>query len=182
MKNLSLLDWLTIIAIMLIIGLAVASPAQGQVQYPTTVKIGKLSVTVPSGASSRTEEQNTSRRRVVSNYYREDREQVNITVTVIQFKDTSTAQTRLTEFLTGFISAYATVDHMASIQDGSHKGMNLSTEIYHGRGGDRYTYVESRILADDSHLYAVTIETEVSSIKPLRVKELTEIFSSMKVN
>ena len=45
----------------------------------------------------------------------------------------------------------------------------------------RFTYVESRVFADDTHLYAVTIESEVVPNKPLRSEEYTEILVSMKV-
>ena len=83
--------------------------------------------------------------------------------------------------MTQFIASYGSVDHLATIKEDGRKGMSISTEIYHDRSQTRFTYVESRVFADDTHLYAVTIETEVAPNKPLRTDDLTLVTVSMKV-
>jgi hypothetical protein len=182
--DLSLLDILTILALVIVLAilLLVAPVAHGQVAYPTTSKIGKISVTVPSDSDIKTVVINSTLKRTQTTYHVSRSLDASITVVSIEFKDVNVARPRLTEFLTQFIANYGSVDHLATIKDDGRKGMNISTEIYHDKSQTRYAYVESRVFADDTHLYAVTIETEVTPAKPLRTDSITEVLISMKVN
>ena len=153
--KLSLLDWFTIIAIVLVFWLvcaAAAPPANAQVQYPQTAKTGKLSVTVPGDASIRSDNVNSPLKRTQTTYYVSKSLDANITVTSIEYKDVNVIRPRLTAFLTQFIASYGSVDHLATIKEDGRKGMNISTMIYHDKNQARFTYVESRVFADDAHL------------------------------
>lgn len=180
--KLTLLDWLTIIAIVLVLLALSVTPARGQsVEYPQTVKVGKVSVTVPGDSALGVDNTNSPLKRTLTTRYVSKSLEATITVTSIEYKDVNVVRPRLTEFLEQFIAGYGSVDHLATIKEDGRKGMGITTEIYHDRSQLRFTYVESRVFADDTHLYAVTIETEVAPNKPLRAEAVTEITSSMKV-
>lgn len=182
MSKFTLLDWLTIIVITFILLAVFVAPAHGQVEYPTSAKVGKISLTVPTDATTRTDNVNSTLKRTQTTYYVSRSLDANITVTNIQFKDGGVQRPRLTQFLEQFIASYGDVDHLATIKEDGRKGMSISAEIYHDRSQTRFTYVESRVFVDDKGLYAVTIETEVTPAKPLRVNEVTEVMASMKVS
>ena len=177
--RLTALDWLTIIAIILMLAAVFTVPANAQVQYPQTVKIGKISLTVPGDVQSRQDNFSSPLKRTQTTYYVSKSLDANITVQCIEYKDG--VEPRLTAFLEQFIASYGSVDHLATIREDGRKGMSISAEIYHDRSQIRFTYVESRVFADESHLYAVTIETEVAPNKLLRTDDLTEVMASMKV-
>lgn len=185
MKKLTLLDWLTIIAIALVliaILFGAPVPAHGQsIEYPQTFKTGKVSITVPGDSALGKDNENSPLKRTQTTRYFSKSLAATITVSSIEFKDVNVVRPRLTAFLEQFIASYGSVDHLATIKEDGRKGMSISAEIYHDRSMLRYTYVESRVFADDSHLYAVTIETEVAPNKPLRVEAVTEVMTSMKV-
>lgn len=179
-ERLTLLDWLTIIAIILVLVALFVAPANAQVEYPQTIKTGKVVLIIPGDSISRVDNLNSTLKRTQTTYYVSKSLAANITVTSIEYKDVNVVH-RLTEFLTQFIASYGSVDHLATIKEDGRKGMSISTEIYHDRSQTRFTYVESRVFADDTHLYAVTIETEVAPNKPLRTDDLTLVTVSMKV-
>jgi hypothetical protein len=183
-EKLTLLDWFTIISIILVlIALTVCAPAaHGQVEYPQVQKIGKVSITVPGDSTIRKDNLNSTLKRTQTSYYVSKSLDANITVTSIEYKDVSVVRPRLTEYLETFIASYGSVDHLATIKEDGRKGMSITTEIYHDRSQMRFTYVESRVFADDTHLYVVTYETEVAPNKPLRQDDLTEVMVSMKVS
>jgi hypothetical protein len=163
------------------IALSLTSPAFAQVEYPQTVKTGRLSITVPGDASLGKDNTNSPLKRTQTTHYFSKSLDATITVTCIEYKDASVTP-RLTEFLEQFLAGYGSVDHLATIKDDAgRKGMSITAEVYHDRSQMRYTYVESRVFADDHHLYAVTVEYEVAPNKPSRTNELTEIMVSMKV-
>ena len=170
----------------LALALFVTSVASAQVQYPQTVKTGRgaasVSLTVPGDVQMRTDNANSPLKRTQTTYYVSKSLEANIAVTCVEYKDVSVVRPRLTEYLEQFIASYGSVDHLATIKEDGRKGMSISTEIYHDRTMMRFTYVDSRVFADDTHLYVVTVETEVAPNKPLRTNELTEILMSMKVN
>jgi hypothetical protein len=181
MKKLSLLDWLTILALLLALGVFFAVPAHGQtIEFPQTVKIGKVALTLPGDATSRQDNVNSPLKRTQTTYYVSKSLDANITVSCIEYRDG--VEPRLTAFLEQFLASYGSVDHLATIREDGRKGMSISAEIYHDRSQTRFTYVESRVFADETHLYAVTIETEVTSTKPLRTDSVTEVMASMKVS
>lgn len=106
-----------------------------------------------------------------------------IVVSYTKFPSAAPVRERLTKQLQAFVSDYGSVESLVSIRDASGRlGMNIRTEIAHGTGGMRYTYVESRIFAENDKLFYVTIETEVNVMKPENFKtaELSEIFTSMR--
>src|SRR5271157_2554068 len=132
--KLSLLDVLTIIIIIaVLVLLAIAPPANAQVAYPKTSKIGKVSVTVPSDSDVNTVTTNSAVKRTQTTYHVSRSLDARITVVSIEFKDVNVARPRLTEFLTQFIANYGSVDHLATIKDDGRKGMDISTEIYHDK-------------------------------------------------
>jgi hypothetical protein len=180
-EPMTLLDWLTIISIILLLAAIFVTPANAQVEYPQTVKTGKVSVTVPGDYALGKDNTNSPLKRTQTTRYVSKSLEATITVTCIEYKDVSVVRPRLTEFLTEFIASYGSVDHLSTIKEDGRKGMGITTEIYHDRSQVRFTYVDSRVFADDTHLYAVTVETEVAPNKPLRQNELTEILVSMKV-
>lgn len=182
LDNLSVLDWFSLIAIFIVLALVAATPAHAQsIEFPQTVKVGKVSLTIPGDSSLGKDNTNSPLKRVQTSRYFSKSLDATITVTSIEYKDVSVVRPRLTEFLTQFIASYGSVDHLATIKDDGRKGMGITTEIYHDRSQMRYTYVDSRVFADDTHLYAVTIETEVAPNKPLRVQAVTDVITSMKV-
>lgn len=181
-EPMTFLDWLIIIAIVLVLLALSATPAHAQnVEYPQTVKTGKVSLTVPGDVSLGKDNTNSPLKRTQTTRYFSKSLDATITVTSIEYKDVSVVRPRLTEFLEQFIASYGSVDHLATIKDDGRKGMGITTEIYHDRSQMRYTYVDSRVFADDTHLYAVTVETEVAPNKPLHVEAVTEVITSMKV-
>jgi len=185
MKSLSVLDVLTILIIVAVLLLLTIAPAaNGQVQYPQTAKVGKVSVTVPADAEVRTTNTNLLLKRTNTSYYTSRSLDASIIVTSVEFKDVNGVRsgTRLTEFLTQFIASYGSIEHLATIKEDGRKGMNISTAVFHDTQLTRFTYVETRVFADDTHLYAVTIQSEVTPNKPLRTDDITEVLVSMKVN
>lgn len=161
---------------------AISTPAHSQsVEYPQTVKVGKVSLTVPGDAGLGVDNSNSPLKRTQTSRYFSKSLEATITVTSIEFKNVTVVRPRLTEFLEQFIGSYGSVDHLSTIKEDGRKGMGITTEVYHDRSQLRFTYVESRVFADDTHLYAVTIETEVAPNKPLRTEAVTEITTSMKV-
>jgi len=184
MKSLSALDWLTILIIVAVLGVlfVVAPAANGQVAYPQTAKTGKVSVTVPGDSEVRTTNANSLLKRTNTTYYTSRSLDASIIVTSIEFKDASVGRTRLTDYLQQFIASYGSIEHLATIKEDGRKGMNVSTAVFHDTQLTRFTYVETRVFADDTHLYAVTIQSEVTPNKPLRTDDITEVLVSMKVN
>ena len=162
--------------------LCLAPCASAQVEYPQTVKTGRVSLTVPGDVTLGKDNTNSPLKRTQTTHYFSKSLEATITVTCIEYKDVSVVRPRLTEFLTTFIASYGSVDHLSTIKEDGRKGMGITTEIYHDRSQMRFTYVDTRVFADDTHLYAVTVESEVAPNKPLRQNELTEIIVSMKVS
>jgi len=171
-RKLSLLDWITIWIITAIVTCVICGNAYAQVQYPQTVTMGKLSVTVPGDVQSRKDQSEA--------YFRSASFDGNIIVSYREAED-GEARPRLTAFLQNFIASYGSVDHVVSIQEGECRGMSISTEVYHDRSMMRYTYVESRVVASPTHIFYVTVETEVAPNKPLHTETVTQIITSMKV-
>jgi len=182
--NLSPLDALTllVILIVLVMILLTASAANAQVAYPQTAKVGKVSVTVPGDTETHTVNANSLLKRTQTTYHVSRSLDASIIVTSIEYKDASVARTRLTEYLQQFIASYGSIEHLATIKEDGRKGMNISTEVFHDKQLTRFLYVETRVFADDTHLYAVTIQSEVTPNKPLRTDDITEVLVSMKVN
>jgi hypothetical protein len=161
--------------------LCLVPAAYAQIEYPQSVKTGHVTVTVPGDSSLGKDNTNSPLKRTQTTHYFSKSLEATIHVTCIEYKDVALAHSRLTEFLEQFIASYGSVDHLATIKEDGRKGMGITTEIYHDRSQSRFTYVDTRVFADDTHLYAVTVETEVTPQKPVRQNELTEIIVSMKV-
>ena len=182
--NLSVLDLLTILVIFIVLVMLMlsATAANAQVAYPQTSKVGKISVTVPADSEIRNVITNLTLKRTQTTYHVSRSLDASIIVTSIEYKDASVGRTRLTEYLQQFIASYGSIEHLATIKEDGRKGMNISTEVFHDTQLTRFTYVETRVFSDDTHLYAVTIQTEVTPSKPLRTDAITEVLISMKVN
>ena len=175
-----LLGAIAFVLCMLGVAFVPAAHAQG-IEYPQTVKTGRVSITVPGDSSLGKDNTNSPLKRVQTTHYFSKSLEATIHVTCIEYKDVALAHSRLTEFLEQFIASYGSVDHLATIKEDGRKGMGITTEIYHDRSQQRFTYVDTRVFADDTHLFAVTVETEVTTQKPLRQQEVTDILVSMKV-
>jgi len=184
MKSLSALDWLTILVIIIVVSvLIIAAPAaNAQVQYPQTSKVGKISVTVPADSEIRNVVTNSPLKHTQTTYHVSRSLDASIIVTSVEYKVASVGRTRLTDYLQQFIASYGSIEHLATIKEDGRKGMNISTEVFHDAQLTRFLYVETRVFSDDTHLYAVTIQSEVTPSKPLRTNEITEVLVSMKVN
>ena len=164
--------------------LLTAGTVNAQVQYPETSNTGRVSITIPSDSAARTKNVNSTTKCTQTTYYVSRSLDASIIVTSVEFKDVNGVRsgTRLTEFLTQFIASYGSIEHLATIKEDGRKGMNISTAVFHDTQLTRFTYVETRVFADDTHLYAVTIQSEVTPNKPLRTDDITEVLVSMKVN
>lgn len=166
----------------LLLTLLFTAPLKAQVQYPQTVTVGRVSVTVPGDAALAKNNVNSPLKRSQTTYYVSKSLEATVTVTYVEFKDTSAVKPRLTAFLEQFIASYGSVSHLANIKEDGRKGMSISAEVFHNRSQSNFTYVETRVFADETRLYAVTIQSEVTPSQSLRTTEYTEILSSMRVS
>ena len=86
-ERLTLLDWLTIIAIILVLVALFVAPANAQVEYPQTIKTGKVVLIIPGDSISRVDNLNSTLKRTQTTYYVSKSLAANITVTSIEYKD-----------------------------------------------------------------------------------------------